>query len=143
MNTNIVRLNVAVGLGFIAVGLLFGSFMAAARDIAAIDAWLRSPPMRSNQIMYVHTHFGVIGLANIALGFVLPCADLSSRVRGAASWAAAASGLLVPAGMAAVLLPEPGNRLVYLQAAGFLALLFALSAGFVGIVRGGNKIVVQ
>ena len=135
MNTSIVRPNVVVGLGLVALGLFFGSFMAAARDIAAIEEWFRWPPMRSNQVMYAHAHLGVIGLTNIALGFVLPLGALSSRLRTMASWSAVAAGILVPAGMVLVLLPHPWSRLVYLQAAGLLALLFALLTGAGGVLR--------
>ena len=135
---SIVKANVFAGLVLIAVGLLFGSFMAAARDIAAIREWLRWPPIRSNQIMYAHAHLGVLGLTNVALGLVLPLAALSSKLRGIASWAAVAAGALVPLGMVMVLLPEPWDRWVYLQTAGFAALLFSVGAGGVGILRGSR-----
>ena len=120
-----VRRNLIAGLLLIAAGLFFGAFMASARDVDFVEKWFRSPPMRSNQVMYAHAHFGVIGLANIAIGLVLPLARLGARVRWAFSWAAVASGVLVPAGMMLALLPEPWDRFVYLQAGGFGLLLCA------------------
>lgn len=133
---SVVKANVIAGLLLIAVGLFFGSFMAAAHDIAAIEEWFRFPPIRLNQVMYAHAHLGVLGLTNIVLGFVLPLAALPFRLRQAATWSAVASGILVPAGMMLVLLPEPwGDRLAYLQAAGFLAVLFAVGAGLWGVIR--------
>ncbi len=135
MGKNMARRNVVAGLGLIGIGLFFGSLMAAARDIASIEEWLRWPPIRSNQVMYAHAHLGVIGLTNIALGLVLPLTALSRRVQLAASWSAVASGVLVPAGMMLVLLPEPWDRMIYLQAAGFISLLFAVGASTWGIIR--------
>ena len=119
------RRNIVAGLLLIATGLFFGAFMSAARDFESIERWLRRPPVRSNQVMYAHAHLGVIGLTNIALGLVLPLASMTARRRTAISWTAVASGVLVPAGMILSLLPEPWEKLVYLQAGGFLLLLFA------------------
>lgn len=119
------RRNLIAGLLLIAAGLFFGAFMSAARDLEFVEKWFRSPPMRSNQVMYAHAHLGVIGLANIALGLALPFASIGARARAMLSWSAVLAGLLVPAGMMLSLLPEPWDRLVYLQAAGFLLLLYA------------------
>ncbi|MBI2933549.1 MAG: hypothetical protein HYY16_18050 [Planctomycetes bacterium] len=132
---SIARGNVIVGLVLIAAGLFFGSFMAAARDISVIGEWLRWPAIRSNQVMYAHAHLGVIGLTNVALGLVLPLTALSRVLRAAVSWAAIVSGVLVPAGMMLALLPEPWDRLVYVQAAGFVSLLFSVGASAWGVFR--------
>lgn len=135
-----VRRNVLAGLLLLAVGLAPAAFLSSARDFPAVARWFQWAPVRSREIMYAHAHLGVLGLLNIALGFVLPGCILSSRVRTACSWGAVAAGILVPAGMFLSLLPDPwGGRLVRLQMAGFLSLLSSILVTAWGSIRSPRR----
>lgn len=129
MSTNptpFVRANVAFGLIAIVVSLLIGALMGAGHDFEFVREFVHATPVRGNNIMYAHVHLGVIGLANVALGFVLPWTRLT-RFRAIVTWAAVASAFLVAAGF---VLDDPALRpanekLMYLRMAGFLTLTFA------------------
>lgn len=118
------RANLVGGFLLIAAGLLVGSFMGAAHDVAWVKEWLSWPPFRRNQVMYAHGHLAMLGLTNVALGLTMPHLALR-RLQTVVSWSALAAGVLVPVGMLLALLPEPWSRLIYLQAVGFLLLLAA------------------
>ena len=135
-----VRLNVVGGLALLALGLLAGAVMGAAHDVAWLKEWLRRPPVRRNQVMYAHGHLGLLGLLNVAVGFTLPATSLGKRWRGAVSWAALAGGALVPLGMLLALLPEPWDRLIYFQAAGFALTMFATATTAWGARSGRGEV---
>lgn len=130
------RRNVVFGLVWIGAGLLVGAAMGAAHDLEWVGRLLKSPPARWNNIMYAHAHFGVIGLTNVALAFFLPM-EIARGRRVAASWAAIASGVLVPAGILCgdPKMPEGLHWLKYLQAVGFVALAFAVAVALAGVWR--------
>jgi hypothetical protein len=127
----VIKRNVIVGLLLLVVALLFGMAMATISEFPSVQSWLRLhlregrtvSTLLNRDLMLSHAQWGVLGLANLAIGFVLLRSAWGPRGKSLLSWMGVLGGALVPLGFFMEIFADP---LKYARAIGTLLLLASL-----------------